>query len=151
MSELQLQTETSDMRAAKYLSTAMLALLAATGVASAQGTPSYNLPPGRLYAFHSGAGGGCPGLDWHIVVEPNNDLAGVIAWNNMQSLARVTGNVDRQTGAFTLTAREQGGQGRTATATGKVDPGTGWMTASVQGEGVKCQSIKVPWYTPPAR
>jgi hypothetical protein len=136
------------MRVAKHLTTALLALTAAGGVASAQ-QPAYDLPPGRLYAFHSGAGGGCPGLDWHMVVEPNNALTGIIAWNNMQSMAHVTGSVNKQTGAFELTAHEVGGQARTATATGTVDPGTGWMTASVQGEGVKCQSIKVPWFSPP--
>ena len=137
------------MTATKQLVTALLALTAATGVARAQQPSAYSLPPGRLYAFHSGPGGGCPGLDWHIVVEADNALAGIIAWNNMQSLAHVTGTVNRQTGDFQMTAHEEGGQGRTATVAGKVDPGNGWMTASVQGEGVKCQSLKVPWFTPP--
>lgn len=137
------------MRAAEQLTTALLALMAATGTASAQQNP-YDLPPGRLYVFHSGPGGGCPGLDWHVVVDAGNALTGIIAWNNMQSLARVTGSINRQTGALELTAHEVGGQGRTATATGKVDPGSGWMTADVQGQDVKCQSIKVPWFTPPS-
>jgi len=73
----------------------------------------------------------------------------MIGWNNMASLARVTGSVNRQTGDFQMTAQEVGGQGRTATATGKVDPNTGWMTAEVQGQDVKCQSLKIPWFTPP--
>jgi hypothetical protein len=136
------------MRAAKQLATAMLALTAATGVASAQG-PVYDLPQGRLYAFHSGAGGGCPGLDWHIVVEAGNTLTGMLAWNNMQSMAKVTGSINPSTGKFQMTANEVGGQGRTATITGDVDRDSGWMTASVQGQGVQCQSIKVPWFTPP--
>jgi hypothetical protein len=73
----------------------------------------------------------------------------MIAWNNMQSMARVTGTVNPQTGAFQMTAHEQGGQGRTANVTGTVDRNTGWLNASVQGEGVQCQSIQVPWFTPP--
>ena len=133
---------------AKHLVTTLLALTAATGVASAQQQP-YDLPPGRLFVFHSGPGGGCPGLDWHVVVESGGALAGMIGWNNMASLARVTGSVNRQTGDFQMTAQEVGGQGRTATATGKVDPNTGWMTAEVQGQDVKCQSLKIPWFTPP--
>jgi hypothetical protein len=136
------------MRVMRLIATGVLALTAATGTASAQQQP-YNLPPGRIYAFHSGPGGGCPGLDWHIVVEADNALVGIIAWNNLQSLAHVTGSVNTQTGAFELTAHEVGGQGRTATATGTVDPGTGWMTGTVQGQDVQCQSIKVPWFTPP--
>jgi hypothetical protein len=136
------------MQVMRLIATGVLALTAATGVASAQQQP-YDLPPGRLYVFHSGAGGGCPGLDWHIVVQPGDALSGIIAWNDMQALARVTGSVNRQTGALEMTAHEVGGQGRTATATGKVDPSTGWMTASVQGQDVKCQSIKVPWFSPP--
>jgi hypothetical protein len=74
----------------------------------------------------------------------------MIAWNDMKSMAHVTGSVNAQTGAFELTAHQVNGQGRTATATGKVNASTGWMTASVQGQDVKCQSINVPWFTPPS-
>jgi hypothetical protein len=83
------------------------------------------------------------------VVEAGGALAGMIAWNNTESLARVTGSVNRQTGALEMAAHEVGGQGRTATVTGKVDPNSGWMTADVQGQDVKCQSIKVPWFLQP--
>jgi hypothetical protein len=132
----------------RLIATGVLALTAVTGAASAQ-QQSYNLPPGRIYAFSSDPGGGCPGLDWHVVVQPGNALAGFIAWNHMQSLATVKGSVNTQTGAFELAVEEVANRGRTATVTGKVDPSTGWMTASVQGQGLSCQNIRVPWLSPP--
>ena len=46
------------------------------------------VPEGRIYVLHSPAVGACPSLDWHIVVEPNDVLAGVIAWDDMRTIAR---------------------------------------------------------------
>ena len=85
------------------------------GVAVAQ------VPQGRIYVLHSPAAGACPSLDWHIVVEPNDILAGLIAWDDMKTMARATGRVDRPNHTFTMTAVEMGGQGRTATVDGKVE------------------------------
>ena len=112
-------------------------------------TAANMLPPGRVYVFHSSPGSGCPGVDWHVMVQPNDVLAGVVAWNDMQSLARVNGSLNRGTGAFEMTAQEIGGQGRAAKVSGTVDPGTGWLTADVEGPNVSCRSIKVPWFSPP--
>jgi hypothetical protein len=106
------------------------------------------LPPGRVYAFDSSAQGGCPGLNWHMVLGDGGALSGLIAWNNMQSVARVSGSVNAQTRAFQATATEVGGQGRTAALTGTVNPNTGWLTANIQGPNVNCQGITVPWFSP---
>src|SRR5215469_5529439 len=106
------------------------------------------LPPGRVYAFDSSAQGGCPGLSWHMVLEAGGALSGVIAWNNMQSVARVTGSVNTQTRTFQATATEVGGRGRTATITGTVNTTTGWLNANIQGPNVNCQGITVPWFSP---
>jgi hypothetical protein len=106
------------------------------------------LPPGRVYAFDSSAQAGCPGLTWHMVLGGGGALSGVIAWNNMQSVARVSGTVDLQTRAFQATATEVGGQGRTASITGNVNESDGWLTANIQGPTVNCQGIHVPWFSP---
>ena len=133
----------------RLIAAGLLALTAATGVATAQ-KPPFKLPAGRLYVFHSGPRSGCPGLDWYIVAEPGDALIGFIAWNNMQSLARATGTLDRRAGTFEMTAHEVGGQDRTVTVTGTVSPTSGWLTADVQGQDVSCRGIKVPSFTPPS-
>lgn len=107
-----------------------------------------NFPQGRIYAFHSQAQGACPPMDWHIVTEGNDKLVGMISWNGMQDMAKATGTYNAKTGTFEMTAKEVGGQGRTADITGTVDSSTGWLTAKVQGSGVKCQGVKVPWFSP---
>ena len=135
------------MKTMKLVAIGILAMTALSGIASGQ-QQQIELPPGRVYTFHSSPGSGCPGVDWHVVVQANNVLAGVVAWNDMQSLARVNGSLDRGTGAFEMTAQEVGGQGRTAKVSGKVDPGTGWLTADVEGPNVSCRSIQVPWFSP---
>ena len=54
---------------------------------------SPDLPEGRIYVLHSSATGPCPSLDWHIVVERNDVLARMVAWDNMRSMDRSTGRV----------------------------------------------------------
>ena len=137
----------SAIKTMKLVAIGILAMTALSGIASGQ-QQQIELPPGRVYTFHSSPGSGCPGVDWHVVVQANNVLAGVVAWNDMQSLARVNGSLNRSTWAFEMTAQEVGGQGRTAKVIGKVDPGTGWLTADVEGPNVSCRSIQVPWFSP---
>ena len=138
------------MKTMKLVATGILAMTTLSGIASGQQQTIVELPPGRVYVFHSGPGSGCPGVDWHVVVQPNDVLAGVILWNDMQSLARVNGSLNRGTGAFAMTAQEVGGEGRAANVSGTVDPNTGWLTADVEGPNVSCRSIKVPWFRPPS-
>ena len=131
----------------------LTALGACTPVQQQQPSPAAQqlasqLPPGRVYAFDSSAQGGCPGLSWHMVLQSGGAMAGLISWNNMQSVARVSGTVNPQTRTFQLAATEVGGQGRTATINGSVDPNTGWLTANIQGPNVNCQGIAVPWFSP---
>ncbi len=106
------------------------------------------LPPGRVYAFHSVAQGGCPPLDWHIVLQPDGTLDGMISWNNMQSVARTTGSINPQTRVFQMYAMEVGGQVRAATIDGTVNPQNGLLTASIRGPTVTCQGIQVPYLVP---
>jgi hypothetical protein len=83
-----------------------------------------------------------------MVLQSGGALSGLIAWNNMQSVARVSGSVNLQTRAFQATATEVGGRGRTATITGNVDTNTGALTADIQGPNVNCQGVRVPWFSP---
>ena len=107
------------------------------------------VPQGRIYVLHSPAAGACPSLDWHIVVEPNDILAGLIAWDDMKTMARATGKVDRPNHTFTMTAVEMGGQGRTATVDGKVEK-NGTIIANINGPNVTCKSVTVRTYRVPA-
>jgi hypothetical protein len=104
-------------------------------------------PEGRVYVFHSNPTGQCPAVDWHVVVGANNTLGGVVAWNNMKSLANLNGTI-AQNRSFTMTGKEVGGQGRTATVTGTVRP-DGWLVANVKGPNLVCNGITVPFFVPP--
>jgi hypothetical protein len=44
--------------------------------------------------FIQGQEGGCPALDWHETVSPTHELSGVIGWNDMKSIARVSGQLN---------------------------------------------------------
>lgn len=105
------------------------------------------LPPGRIYVFHSTSQSSCPALDWHVVLDANGTLDGIIAWNNMQSLARASGSLDAQNRTFQMTAREVGGQGRTATIDGTVRR-DGYLVANISGPNVNCQGVTVTWFVP---
>jgi hypothetical protein len=82
------------------------------------------------------------------VADAGDALNGFIAWNNMQSLARAKGTLNRRAGTFEMTGHEVEGQGRTVTITGTVSPTSGWLIANVEGEAVSCRDIRVPWFTP---
>ena len=106
------------------------------------------LPPGRVYVFHSTAQSSCPALDWHVVLTPDGALDGVIAWNNMQSLAHASGSLNAQSRTFQMTALEVGGQHRTATINGTVAQ-NGYLVANISAPNLNCQGITVPWFVPP--
>jgi hypothetical protein len=126
----------------KLIAASVLAIAATCGAASAQGVA----PPGRVYAFHSQASGACPALDWHVTVGPNNTLTGILAWDDMKAMAHATGSVTPNR-TFAMTAKEVGGQGRTAEITGQVRT-DGWLVANIKGPKIECNGITVPWYTP---
>ena len=129
------------MRLLKFAAVSAVALFATGGTVMAQA------PEGRIYVFHSTAQGGCPALDWHVVAGANGSLSGMIAWNNMQSMARATGGV--ASGKVELAATEVGGQGRTAMVDGVLRP-DGWFTVNIKGPSVDCTGINIPYYVAPA-
>lgn len=118
-------------------------LIAATAIAIATMSGAAFAQEGRLYVFHSNAAGGCPGLDWHVMQGAGGSLSGMIAWNDMKSMARATGTVVNQ--QVTMTATEVGGQGRTATITGRAQP-AGFFV-DIKGPNFECKGITIPFYT----
>src|ERR1700744_3145483 len=93
----------------------------------------------QLYSYHTGSAvGGCPGLDWHITVEPDNKLVGFVAWDREQHIARLDGqlNADR---TFELAAKEVGGAQRTATIKGTA--GGAYINVAIYNSGTPCDGI----------
>jgi hypothetical protein len=81
---------------------------------------------GEVLSFHSEGSGECPNLDWHLVVGTNKQLTGLIAWDDMKNVARVSGSFVED-GKFHFPEY------------------TGWLTASVAGAGCAHQQVQVQW------
>jgi hypothetical protein len=132
------------MTLAKSLALSAVIGIATLGVASAQSS--------GLYVLHAKATATCPALDWHVVVEvtsTGDDLSGVIGWDGMKHLANVSGTLNPNTRFFEMKATEIGGEGRTAKIDGQLRL-DGWLTANIDGAGVNCKSVVIPYYVPPA-
>jgi len=101
------------------------------------------MPKGSVYVFHSQARGGCPSLDWYIVVETGDTLAGMIAWDDMSTMTKASGRLDRSHHTFHIVLTEIGGQERTATVEGKVED-DGRIVANIKGPNVTCTAVSIP-------
>ena len=132
------------MTLAKTLTLGAIFGIATLGAASAQSS--------GLYVLHAKATATCPALDWHVVVDvtsTGDNLSGVIGWDNMTHLASVSGTLNPNTRYFEMKATEVGGDKRTAKIDGQLRL-DGWMTANIDGAGVSCKSVVIPYYVPPA-
>ena len=132
------------MTLAKSLALSAVFGIATLGVASAQSS--------GLYVLHAKATATCPALDWHVIVEvtsTGDNLSGVIGWDDMKHLANVSGTLNPNTRFFEMKATEVGGEGRTAKIDGQLRL-DGWLTANIDGAGVSCKSVVIPYYVPPA-
>ena len=104
-------------------------------------------PQERVFSFHSNATfSGCPSLDWHVVVQPDYTVSGMVGWQNMQLMAHVTGTMDAQSRTYQLTAK-QVGSNRTATINGTIIS-PDHITANIKGPGIDCQGLDIWAYTP---
>jgi hypothetical protein len=135
------------MTRSKTIGTMAVGALMLGSLHSAATAQQVMLPEGRVYVFHSKPTGACPALDWHVVVGANNALSGMIAWDDMKAMASVSGSLTPAR-TFSMTAKEVGGQGRTATVSGQLRT-DGWLIANVKGPKIECNNITVPWFTPP--
>jgi hypothetical protein len=132
------------MTRSKTIGTIAVGALTLGSMYNAAPAQQVTLPEGRVYVFHSKPTGACPALDWHVVVGANNALSGMIAWDDMKAMASVSGSLtpDR---TFSMTAKEVGGQGRTAMVSGTLRT-DGYLIATVKGPKIECDNITVPWF-----
>jgi len=135
------------MKGSKLLLAGALALKGLQAPAAAE---NLSMPEDRIYILHSEAVGGCPSLDWRISVQPSGVVSGLIAWDNMKSVARATGMVDRQSRTFSMTAVEIGGSARKATIDGQIRE-DGRLIANLRGERINCSAIVAPGYAGPPK
>jgi hypothetical protein len=120
----------------KQIVTVALSTLVAASPAMAQPKKA------QLYSYHTGwAVGGCPGLDWHITVEPDNKLMGFVAWDRGQHIARLDGSLSADR-TFEMAANEVGGAGRKATIKGTA--GGAYINVAIYGSGTPCDGINLP-------
>jgi|ERR1700733_13683027 hypothetical protein len=99
---------------------------------------------GEVLSFHSEGYGQCPDLDWHLVVGANKHLSGLIAWDGMKNVARVSGSFD-EGGKFHLALQPVDGSASPGNVDGQLPEYTGWLTASVTGAGCPHQQVQVQW------
>lgn len=131
--------------AAKWAKT-IVGVTLMTGIAGSAG--ALDLLPGRVMSFHSEPSSGCPGLDWHIVVTANNQLKGMISWDDMHDIARVTGSANPD-GRFHLVFPGMKGSGKGGSIEGQFPDYNGYLTAHVVGAGCPQQDVKVEWFRSP--
>lgn len=116
------------------------------GVAGSAG--ALELTPGRTMGFHSEPSNGCPGLDWHIVVGAKNQLKGMLSWDDMHDVVRVSGSAD-QDGRFHLVFPPMKGSPSGGSIVGQFPDYNGWLTAHVVGAGCPQQDVHVEWFRAP--
>jgi hypothetical protein len=73
-------------------------------------------------------------LDWHLVVGANKQLTGLIAWDDMKNVARVSGSF-AEDGKFHLAQQPVDGSASKGSVDGQFPEYTGWLTGSVTGAG----------------
>jgi hypothetical protein len=94
-----------------------------------------------LYAFHTGpTRGGCPGLDWHVTLEPGNTLNGFVAWDQGKHIAKVAGSINTDR-TFQMEAQEVGGAGRKATVKGSAAGSN--INVVISGTGTACDGVNL--------
>jgi hypothetical protein len=120
-----------------------LATAAAIAIAIVGGTAAaQQSQEPRIFTFHANASGSCPDLDWHVVLAPDDTVTGMIGWQNMQMLVRVTGKLDRAKKTFSLTGKEAGGN-LTATIDGQVIS-PNHLVAHIKAPEANVAHIKAP-------
>jgi hypothetical protein len=119
---------------------ALTALSAAVSFspAMAQVVKRHPAATAQLYAFHTRPASGCPGLDWHVTVDPDGVVSGFVGWDKMQHMARLEGQVAKDR-TFKIEGQEVGNPGRTATITGRA--GGTFLALSISGTGTPCDDV----------
>jgi hypothetical protein len=100
---------------------------------------------GALYDTSTSSSGACPGMDWHVIVYPDKTVAGVVGWDKMQHLAKLSGTVGKD-GKLDVKATEEG-TAKTDTVSG-TDDGS-HIKVGISGTGTSCDNnaLDVPRVT----
>jgi len=94
-----------------------------------------------LFAFHTKPViGGCPGLDWHVVLTPDNKIDGFVAWDHKRHMATLDGELNKDQ-TFEIAAQEFGSTGK-AMVTGKI--AGDYINLTINGSGTKCDGEILP-------
>ena len=67
----------------------------------------------------------------------------MIAWNDMKTMTKAIGTVDRPRHTFSMTATEIGGQARIATIEGEAHD-DGRLVARIKGPSITCTAVAIP-------
>lgn len=110
---------------------AVIGLSVAVPIMSAQaGVPSQD----ALYDTKTEARGGCPAMDWHVMVHPDKSVNGIVSWDGARHMAHLTGTMDNM-GAFKANAVESG-TSKSYPVTGTIDGAT--LNAKIGNTGTPC-------------
>jgi hypothetical protein len=94
-----------------------------------------------LYAFHTRPViGGCPGLDWHVTIMPDDKIDGFVAWDHKKHMAALDGELKKDQ-TFEIAAKEFGGTGN-AVVTGKI--AGDYVNLTINGSGTPCDGEILP-------
>jgi len=104
--------------------------------------PTAAVREGTIYAHHSDAQGGCPSLDWYLIVRADGVLSGLIAWDNFSGVSRAKGTIDERSRTFQIAANEVGAPDRIITVTGTIPP-SGWLRGSIRGPNLNCPDMTI--------
>jgi hypothetical protein len=92
-------------------------------VAPAQAPATPWVQTGTTYTLHSNSDGGCPAMDWHIVRGANGTLSGMVGADEMKTVFRIVGQIDKDGVKFHMDGSEVGG------------PRTGALNGQLQSDG----------------
>ena len=120
---------------------AVIALSAAASLSPVMAQGGKGAGKGALYAFHTDpVVGGCPGLDWHVTLSPENKLTGFVAWDQGQHVAKLDGELNKDR-TLEISAQEVGGAGRTATVKGTA--AGDYVNLTITGTGSPCDGVNL--------
>jgi hypothetical protein len=91
---------------------------------------------GQWYTFYTPPAGGCPGLEWQFVVNPQRLIGGHLSRDNYQPVADLSGRLNADD-SFQITVKDVAGD-RTANVTGKFTSQVSTLSIHGNGAGQAC-------------
>jgi hypothetical protein len=110
-----------------------------TGGIGGQGAADWGLP-GSVFSLHSSPAGDCPAMDWHIVVQKDGIMTGMVGVEDMKTMFRLNGTYSGAN--FHLDGQEVGGT-RTGAVNGQLQEQKIAMTLGGLPVGSRCQGKTV--------